>query len=208
MRVIALGQQKGGVGKSAAAINLACQAVAHGETAAIIDMDIDQATALKWGKRRNGEPPLVESADVNKLPAVLKKLREAGTQWAFLDLPGRSAPVAGAGLMASDLVIVPCRPLDVDIEASVTTIRAAVRGNKRYAFLMNIAPSQADKKRARQVAEVLSQANHPVITPIIVQRTEVPDAIAIGKGANETDPNGRAAKEFAELFTWLKENVK
>jgi cellulose biosynthesis protein BcsQ len=108
--------------------------------------------------------PLVESADVNKLPAVLKKLREAGTQWAFLDLPGRSAPVAGAGLMASDFIIVPCRPLDVDIEASVTTIRAATRGNKRYAFLMNIAPSQADKKRARQVSEILAKANHPVIT--------------------------------------------
>jgi hypothetical protein len=37
---------------------------------------------------------------------------------------------------------------------------------------------------------------------------EFPDAIAIGKGANETDLNGRAAKEFPELFTWLKENVK
>ena len=96
------------------------------ETAVIIDIDIDQGTALKWGKRRNGEPPLVEGADVNSLPRVLKKFQDAGTQWAFVDLPGRSAPVAGAGLMASDLIIVPRRPLDVDIDASVTTIRAAI----------------------------------------------------------------------------------
>ena len=83
MRVIAFGQQKGGVGKSAAAINLACSAVAHGETAVIIDMDTDQATSLKWGKRRNGKPPLVEAADVNRLPVLLKKLREQDVQWAF-----------------------------------------------------------------------------------------------------------------------------
>ena len=154
MHVIALGQQKGGVGKSAAAINLACQAIAHGESAAIIDMDVDQATALKWGKRRDGKPPVVERADVNSLPGLLKRLDGEGVQWVFIDLPGRSAPVAGAGLMASDLIIVPCRPLDVDIEASVTTIQVATRGKKRYAFLMNIAPSQADKKRARQVSKI------------------------------------------------------
>jgi chromosome partitioning protein len=208
MRIIALGQQKGGVGKSAAAINLACQAIAHGESSAIIDMDVDQATALKWGKRRDGKPPAVERADVNSLPGVLKRLNDDGVQWVFVDLPGRSAPVAGAGLMASDLIIVPCRPLEVDIEASVTTIQVAIRGKKRYAFLMNIAPSQADKKRARQVSKVLAQANHPVIPAIIVQRTQVPDAIAIGKGVNEIEPDGPSTREFAELFTWLKENVK
>ena len=206
MRVIALGQQKGGVGKSAAAINLACQAIAYGDTAALIDMDIDQATTLKWGKRRNGEPPSVEGADVNRLPALLKKLREQGIQWAFIDLPGRSAPAASAGLMASDLIIVPCRPLDVDIEASITTMQSAIRGSKRYAYLMNISPPQV--KRARQVAAVLEKGGHPVIPAIIVQRTIVPDAIAMGKGVNEAEPEGAASKEFAELFAWLKENVK
>ena len=207
MRVIALGQQKGGVGKSAAAINLACQAVAHGESAAIIDMDVDQATTSKWGKRRSVESPRVESSDANWLPSILKTLRDEGVQWAFLDLPGRSAPAASAGLAVANFIIVPCRPLDVDVEASFNTIQSAKRGSKRYAYLMNISPPQLDKKRARQVAAILENAGHPVIPVIIVQRTQVPDAIAMGKGVNEIDPNGQSSKEFAELFKWLKESV-
>ncbi len=208
MRVIALGQQKGGVGKSAAAINLACQAIAKGETATIIDMDVDQATALKWGTRRGSDAPKVESADANRLAPLLKKLVGDGAQWVFIDLPGRSAPAASAGLAAANLIIVPCRPLDVDVEASANTVQSAMRAGKRYAYLMNISPPQLDKKRARQVAAALEKGGHPVIPVIIVQRTQVPDAIARGKGVNEVEPGGASSNEFAELFSWIKENVQ
>jgi chromosome partitioning protein len=139
---------------------------------------------------------------------VLKKFREQGIQWAFIDLPGRSAPVASAGMGASDMILIPARPLDIDIEASIPTMQAAIRGSKRYAYLMNISPAQSDKKQARQVAAVLERGGHPVVPAIIVQRTVVPNAVAMGKGANEAEPVGMASKEFAELFAWLKENVK
>jgi chromosome partitioning protein len=151
---------------------------------------------------------LVEAADVNRLSSVLKKQREKGIQWAVIDLPGRSAPVTSAGMVASDMILIPARPLDVDIEASWTTMQSAIRGNKRYAYLMNISPPNSDKKQARQVAAVLEKGGHPVAPAIIVQRAIVPNAIAVGKGVNEAEPQGAASKEFAELFAWLKENVK
>jgi hypothetical protein len=95
-----------------------------GKKAAIIDMDSEQGTAKKWGARRNGlDSPTVRTADIIGLPKVLSELEAEGYDWAFLDLPGRSAPISGAGLAASDMVIIPCRPLDVDIEASITTVR-------------------------------------------------------------------------------------
>jgi len=142
------------------------------------------------------------------LQGILDKHRAAGVDWVFIDLPGRSAPVSSAGLMAADFIIVPCRPLDMDIEASVPTVQAAKRARKPYAYLMNISPPQVDKKRARQVAGTLSALGHKVAPPIIVQRILVPDAIASGHGANEADPKSESAAEFKELFEWLKGEIK
>jgi chromosome partitioning protein len=208
MIVVALAQQKGGVGKSAASINLACQAVEAGAKTALVDMDMEQGTTSKWGERRKDKTkPAVLTSDGSDIDAVLAALKASGTKWVFLDLPGRAHPRSGLGMKAADLIIVPCRPLDVDIEASLSTIEGAKRVNRPYAYLMNIAPNQADKKRAKTVASFLRAAGHPVADAIIVQRVEVPEAMADGDGVNEAKPNSASAKEYFELFQWVKANA-
>jgi chromosome partitioning protein len=208
MKVVALGQQKGGVGKSAAAINLACQAIAAGHKAAIVDLDSEQGTTRKWRERRNGtEQPVVVTATAADLEEKLAKLKADGAQWVFLDLPGRASHVASAGFKESDLVIIPCRPLDVDVEASFDTIERVQRAKIKYAYLMNIAPGNQDKARARQVAGILRAHGHTVAEPIIVQRIEVPDGISAGQGVNEFRPKSESSKEFAELFAWIKKET-
>jgi cellulose biosynthesis protein BcsQ len=73
---------------------------------------------------------------------------------------------------------------------------------------MNIAPPQVDKKRARQMAGTLSALGHTVAPTIIVQRVAVPDALARGLSAVETDPKGESAAEYRDLFGWLKDQLK
>ena len=207
MHIIAIGQQKGGVGKSSLAINLACQAVAAGKMAAVVDMDAEQGTAARWGNRRSEPAPSVVTADARTLMSELAKLRGSGAQWAFLDLPGRAAPIATAGMKAAEFVLIPCRPVDVDIEASITTVQGIVRSGKAYAYLMNIVP-QGSTVRAKKVLKALEDAGHPTCPVIIGQKAEVPDAIARGKGINEVGAKGAASKDFAELFVWLNSQVR
>jgi chromosome partitioning protein len=207
MHVIAIGQQKGGVGKSSLAINLACQAVAAGQRSVVIDMDAEQGTSSRWGKRRKDASPAVIIADARTLRSELVRLQHAGVNWVFLDLPGRSAPVASAGMNAANFVLVPCRPVDVDIEASIATVLGIVRARKAYAYLMNAVP-HGSAQRARKVLKALEDAGHSVCPVIIDQKIEVPDAIAIGKGVNEASAKSVAAKQLAELFTWLSQQVK
>lgn len=210
MKIVALGQQKGGVGKTATAINLACQALAAGEAVTLVDMDPEQGTVTKWAKRRNGSlPPLdVVTADATTIQATLARLRAESRQWAILDLPGRRSPIASAGFMAADITLVPCRPLAVDIEASVDTVTALVRGKKSYAYLMNIAPHNNESQRARAVADLIQKEGHPICPVILVQRIQVPDSIGQGKGVNEFSPGSNSAEEYKELFQWLKNTVK
>ena len=207
MKVVALGQAKGGVGKSSIAINLACTATSSGQSAAIIDMDADQGTALKWASRRMGVPPPVGQANAVTLTALLEKLKATKIQWVFLDLPGRAGPISSAGLRAAQMVLVPCRPHDIDVEASFSTVSAINGAGVKYAYLMSIAPTTG-AARTTAYAKALASAGHKVAPVCITQRMEVPDAIAAGKSAAEFDPKGKAAAEFRELFKWLKGEVK
>lgn len=205
MRIVALGQAKGGVGKSAAAINLACQAVAAGFSAGIVDMDADQGTALKWAARRNQPSPAVGQANAVTLGPLLVKLKAGGAQWVFLDLPGRNSPVASAGLMAAQMVLIPCRPNDVDLEASAVTVGAVRGAGRAFAYFMSIAPAQGT--RAGLYANAIEAQGFKVAPVAITQRMEIPDALAAGKSAAEFEPKGKAAAEFRELFQWLNREV-
>jgi chromosome partitioning protein len=203
--VIAFAQTKGGVSKSSTAINVACHTSSLGLKTALLDLDVEQGTTLKWGLQRQDKArPLVVGCDLSNLDAVLDRLRSEGFEWIFLDLPGRRAPVASAGMMAADLIIIPAKPVDTDVEPSFHTVKTAIRAGRRYCYLMGIAPPSMDKQRARKVSKVLQDAGHPVCPVIIVQRLAVPDAISRGQGVNEFEPNGEAAKEFADFFEWLK----
>jgi chromosome partitioning protein len=210
MKIVAMGMQKGGVSKSTVAIHLACSAEKAGQRAAVIDMDSEQGTAVKWGARRKDRPggPVVLASDVQKLTSDLSRLKADGIEWAFLDLPGRNAPMASAGLSAADYVLVPLRPLDVDLEASIDTVRAIKRAGKRYAYQLSICPPQVNASRARKFAAVLRDAGHPVSPVTIIQRIAVPDAVAQGSCVGEIEPEGASAAEFAALYQWLRSELE
>ena len=209
MRKVTFANGKGGCAKSVTCINLACVAIAADVKAAIVDMDIEQGTCLKWLSRRNGKAhPIVRRAEINTLDTVLDELKAGGVQWTFLDLPGRATAITSAGIKAADFVVVSCRPLDIDIESSLTTVQAAKNTHRPYAYLMNIAPGQHDRRRARQVQGFLRAHGHQVVDTIITQRIIVPDAIADGFGINESKPDSESAAEYADLFRWLDREVK
>lgn len=205
MRIVGLANEKGGVGKTAACINLACIVAQQGASSVIIDMDPQRST-ISWGRRRGeGSNPETVVAQVSDLERVVKDCRNAGIAWCFIDLPGRSAPVMAAGLKVSHLILIPSRPFDIDLEGARDVIAAAQRLRKPYAFLMNIAPPRSS--RAQDVSTSLRAAGHKVAPVVIHQRIAVADAIAEGRGVCETEPRGLAAGEFARLFDWVEDTV-
>lgn len=211
MRVVTLGQQKGGVGKTATAIHLACAAAMAGKRVALLDMDGVQLTSVKWAKNRAKDAALsrimVKEVSVLTIEEELESLRAQNYDWVFIDMPGKRDGV-GKGLVVADFVVMPARPLAVDVESSYDTLTVLRRAEKPYAYLMNICPPQDNASRARKVQQVLVDGGCEVCPVIVIQRIVVPDAIELGRHAGEMRGGEQSAAEYAELFNWLDKRIE
>ena len=81
MKVVALTSDKGGMGKSTAAVNLACAATEEGFEVAVLDLD-PQASVGRWSRiRKKAElpsRPVAETCVPIDIEDRLSELRDAG----------------------------------------------------------------------------------------------------------------------------------
>src|SRR5208337_3298345 len=147
MKVIAVAQQKGGVGKTMIAIHLAGDAEQDNPATVILELD-KQGTASLWSERRGSErTPHVMRVESNALAKALRALRDGGADLAILDLPGAHSPAITPAIKAADLVLIPTRANEIDIAASAETLAACHRLNKRYAFVLTFTEPGSGKTR-------------------------------------------------------------
>lgn len=126
MKKILCGQQKGGVGKSTLAGNIAVGLATHGHRVIIIDTD-KQQTCVKWGSRRklaNHKPEvqfatlLAKKGGNQEFIDTFKGL-EASQNFDFciIDAGGRDNPELRLSMFVADVLIAPCLPSQADIES-------------------------------------------------------------------------------------------
>jgi chromosome partitioning protein len=177
--------------------------VKRGKRVTILDID-PQGTVMKWRKRRERIWPAVSASDAVRLPQALAGLRDM--DFILLDLPGRSGPDMTAGMRLADMILVPSRPLDIDIEASGETVAAAQRLGKTYAFAMTVAPPTG--RRTKEFSDMLRARGYPVVPASITERLAYPDAISEGLGVAEYEPNGKAAAEISAFTAEILKGMK
>lgn len=137
MYTLTLVAQKGGVGKTTLAINLAVAAEAAGWRAALVDLD-PQASAAGWGDCRDRESPAVVAVPAARLQGALGAARGHGAQLAVIDTAPHSEASALDAVRAADLALVPLRgPLPAEAAEAVQSGGLAVapcRIGARVAF--------------------------------------------------------------------------
>src|SRR3954454_24049208 len=109
MYIIAVVAEKGGVGKTTIALDLAVTATRKGRSAAVIDVD-PQATASKWTDRRGSEYPWVVPTHAARIAATIDKAQGQGIDFIVIDTPPHSATDAAEAARRADVVIVPIEP--------------------------------------------------------------------------------------------------
>lgn len=198
MKIIALIAQKGGVGKTTIAVNLA---VAAGARSALFDLD-QQESAVIWADRRKAEMPHVEFLTERRLSEGLKAAEAQGFALAIIDTPPAAGPQAYTAAQAADLIIIPCRPSLLDLDAIRRTAQLIKSAGVPAFVVFNAAPHSATTllDDARAIVSGQGLVSAPVV---LRERSAYRAAWPLGKGVTEAEPSGKAAREILELRDWI-----
>ena len=206
MRVLSLVTQKGGTGKSALTVSLAVAAEAAGERVCILDLD-PQGTAVSWYETRSSETPSVlDHNQAGTVPETLGRLRAAGFTLVVIDTPGIDSHATRGAMREATLALVPVRPSEADVKATMPTVRALEAMGRPYALVINQAPTNKQARLTTAVTMRLSTSGEVVPVPIAA-RIDHQYAYALGQGVHEFAPDGKAAAEIGELWAWASKKM-
>ncbi len=210
--IVTLMSQKGGVGKSTAAICLAMAALERGQSTLLVDAD-PQGTLRTWSEVAAENDRVVPA--VVAMGATLHRPGEldvvaTGYDWTFIDCPPRHGDVQRSALMVSDLAILPSGPSASDVWAlssSLELVRAAraVRASLQAAIL--ITRKQPRTLLGKEVRAVLEQSDLPVLRSELSYRVAYQEALAMGAGVTGGRRREVAACEVQALFEEVEKLV-
>jgi chromosome partitioning protein len=202
--IIALLNQKGGVGKTTLATHIAGELAMQGSAVILIDAD-PQESALDWTQRRsqNSLPRLFGAVGLSR-----ETLHREASELAkhcdhiVIDGPPRIAALARSALLAADLVLIPVQPSPYDLWASAEMVSLigeaqVFRPALRAAFVINRRVSTT--VIGREARGTLADQPLPSLLSEVRQRIVFADSVAAGRLARELDADSIAAREIAAL---------
>lgn len=207
--IIALLNQKGGVGKTTLATHIAGELTLSGSSVAVIDAD-PQGSALDWAQRRTqnrlprlfGVVGLARETLHQEAPELARTVNHV-----IIDGPPRIAALARSALLAADLVLIPAQPSPYDVWASAEMVALISEARVfkpmlRAAFIIN--RRVARTIIGREARQTLTDQALPALAAEVGQRIIFADSVAAGRLACELDPDSMAAREIAALVNEIK----
>jgi chromosome partitioning protein len=204
MAVLAVGNTKGGVGKTAFAVNIAAVLAGQGHDVLLIDGD-EQGSAATFAELRAERPDVAKFTTVRLQGAAIRQeMRQLRDKYAeiVIDVGGRDTGSLRAALTVADAILIPFQPRSVDLWAApaMATLVAeagAVNDRLRAFSVLNLADplghDNADAAAALRAIEGIA------FLPFTVGRRKAfPNAFTNGLAVTEQTP--RDAKAVDELL--------
>ena len=203
-RILAIGNLKGGVGKSTLAVNLAAE-LAQKRRVHLIDADA-QATASEWHALGGGLPFTCEALpldDERRADRWIGRVTGADADLVVVDLPPHTGAATAAALILADLFLVPVAASSLDMRAAMKAVAMlqearGARGDGQPRALL--VPSRVDRRTAsgREIEAALHEIGEPV-GPGIGTRAAFVDSATDGGWVGSYAPRSIAHQELAAL---------
>ena len=198
--IISLVNQKGGVGKTTMAVNLAGSLAERGFKTVLIDTD-PQGSVLQWQS-------IAENAlfDVQHHPnpisrIELKVLRRA-RDCVLIDAPPAIGEITRSILLLSTLAIVPVGPSPLDIWSSketVALIGQAKKRNRKLRGRLLICRKIARTRIGKEARDAMETYGVGVFETEVSQRIAYVESMVSGLSVLQYAPRSDAAKEIRHL---------
>lgn len=208
--IISILNQKGGVGKTTIAVNLARYFTKKGIKTLLVDSD-EQGSAGSWHERSGGES--IDLAVVSKLTIEhdIKKYTRM-FDLIFIDGIPRVSPLTALSIKVADMVLIPVQPSPYDIWATEDLVRSVkdrmeITEGRMKAFFL-ISRRIVGTNIGRQVDEELIKMDLPILIGGTSQRVAYATSVQNGLTVLDGEYYGsEACKEIEEIGKSLEEEI-
>ena len=205
MKTGAILSQKGGTGKTTIATNLCVAAEREGHTTALIDLD-PQASATRWGDYRKAKTPAIIATPVSRLEYWLETAKENGATLVILDTAPNSGPDALDVARIASIVLIPCKPSMVDLDAIENTVKITEIAKVPARVVLNCVDARSDL--GNQARQVIRQYDVKCAPCELGQRVGFVHAFNHGTGVQEFEPRGKSSHEITALYKYLNKEME
>lgn len=207
--ILAVGNVKGGVGKTTLAINLTIALARAKRDVLLIDGD-EQGTALAFTDLRTNqrESPPGYTAVALHGANLRTQARQLARKYSdiIIDVGGRDTGSLRAALTIAEVVLIPVKPRSFDlwgVDQTADLVREAREVNERLRAVVVLNEADAQGRDNEEAADSLREVEGVEIAPLLIGRRKAfPNAASAGLSVLEWNDR-KAIDEFGSLATYL-----
>ncbi|EZP56485.1 Chromosome partitioning protein [Sphingomonas sp. RIT328] len=196
MAVIAIGNPKGGAGKTTLALVLADTLSTNGASVTVIDAD-PNAIIERWATKRQEAGRalpyrVIPRPTESELIATIERVSK-DDDFVIIDLEGSASRMTSRALARSHMVLIPFNLSPIDAELAAQAVRAvreeeeALQRRIPFRLVRSRTNAAIATKTAKRIVEAISAAELPLLSASLVERAAYRDIFEFGLLLTELD---------------------